>query len=167
MDTLIRGFILILPLAFLLTAGNLLFRRGFITQSDISTLSKFLFWIISPSLLFRNAFQIDENMRAQTSFFWAVAGSALLAMLVAYAAERWIFRVRDRRRIALTTAAAMRPNTIYVGLPTVQAVIGNQAIGLLALYIAIAMPLYNLLSPLECIILSVKNSTWTHRRICT
>ena len=149
MDTLIRGFILILPLAFLLTAGNLLFRRGFITQSDISTLSKFLFWIISPSLLFRNAFQIDENMRTQASFFWAVAGSALLAMLVAYAAERWIFRVRDRRRIALTTAAAMRPNTIYVGLPTVQAVIGNQAIGLLALYIAIAMPLYNLLSPLS------------------
>ena len=93
MDTLIRGFILILPLAFLLTAGNLLFRRGFITQSDISTLSKFLFWIISPSLLFRNAFQIDENMRTQASFFWAVAGSALLAMLVAYAAERWIFRV--------------------------------------------------------------------------
>ena len=149
MDTLIRGFVLILPLALLLTAGNLLFRKGFITPGDIATLSKFLFWIISPSLLFRNAFQINENMRTQTSFFWPVVCSALLAMLAAYAAERWLFRVKDRRRVALTTAAAMRPNTIYVGLPTVQTVIGNQAIGLLALYIAVAMPRYNLLSPLS------------------
>lgn len=149
MDALIRGFVLILPLAFLLTAGNLLFRRGFITPGDIATLSKFLFWIISPSLLFRNAFQINESMRVQTSFFWAVICSALLAMLAAYAAERWLFRVKDERKVALTTAAAMRPNTIYVGLPTVQAVIGNQATGLLALYIAVAMPLYNLLSPLS------------------
>lgn len=149
MDTLIRGFVLILPLAFLLTTGNLLFRNGFITQADIRTLSKFLFWIISPSLLFRNAFQINENMQSSASFFWAIVCSALLAMLAAYATERWLFRVKDRRIVALTTAAAMRPNTIYVGLPTVQAVLGGQAVGLLALYIAIAMPLYNLLSPLS------------------
>lgn len=43
METLIRGFTLILPLAFLLTAGNLLFKRGFIMPDDIATLSKFLF----------------------------------------------------------------------------------------------------------------------------
>jgi len=97
-------------------------------------------------------------MRTQASLFWAIVCSALLAMLASYATERFLFRIRDRRRVALSTAAAMRPNTIYVGLPTVQTVIGNQAIGLLALYIAVAMPLYNLLSPLSSELIMVHRS---------
>lgn len=140
---------LILPMAFLLAGGNFLFKKGFITSADIATLSKLLFWVISPSLLFRNAFQINENLHRQKLFLGAIVVSAIAAMLIAYVFERYIFRIKDTRRIALTTAAAMRPNSIYVGLPTVQTVIGNDAVALLSLYIAIAMPLYNLLSPLS------------------
>ncbi|MEG2184200.1 MAG: AEC family transporter [Cloacibacillus sp.] len=145
----IRGVVLIFPLAIVLAAGNILSQKKFITKEDVSTLSKLLFWIISPSLLFRNAFLIKDGFSEHMLFFAAVISAAFITMLFAYVSEKYLFRCRDAKDLALTTAASMRPNTIYVGLPTVQAVFGNEAIPMLSLYVAIAMPLYNLLSPLS------------------
>lgn len=156
---LLRGFILISPLAILLTAGNILSVRGFITKSDIAAISKFLFWIISPALLFRNAFHIEGGLRGHLPFVGAIVAAALATALLAYITERFIFKERDARKMALTAAASVRPNTIYVGLPIVESVFGPPLVVLLSLYAAVAIPLYNLLSPLSSeIILAGRDS---------
>ena len=145
---LLRGFILISPLAILLTVGNILSVKGFITKSDIAAVSKLLFWIISPALLFRNAFHIKGGLVGHLPFVGAIVAAALVTTLLAYITERFIFKERDARKMALTTAASVRPNTIYVGLPIVESVLGSSFVVLFSLYAAVAIPLYNLLSPL-------------------
>ncbi len=145
---LLRGFILISPLAILLTAGNILSVKGFITKADIAAISKFLFWIISPALLFRNTFHIEGGLAGHLPFVCAIVAAALATAVLAYMIERFIFCERTARKVALTTAASVRPNTIYVGLPIVESVFGSSAVVLLSLYAAVAIPLYNLLSPL-------------------
>lgn len=147
MNSILRGFLLILPMFFVMAAGNILFNRHFLRQNDIDTLSKILFWIIAPAVLFRNLFHITDGIGINPSFAAGIFICAVSLPVLAAVTEKYIAGQRDIRRVALAAAASMRPNTIFMGLPTVQIIFGDQAIGLLSLYVAIALPLYNLLSP--------------------
>ncbi len=149
MNAILRGFLLILPMFFVIAAGNVLVNRNFLKQNDVDTLSKILFWIIAPSVLFRNLFHIGDKVLINPSFAVGIFVCALSLPVLAALTEKYIAGQKDARRIALAAAASMRPNTIFMGLPTVQIIFGDQAIGLLTLYVAVALPLYNLLSPVS------------------
>lgn len=148
-ELFLRGLILILPLALVLACGNFLAVKGFLTPSDRAAISKVIFWVVAPAMLFRNIFHIEGGAAENMRFFGAIVVASLMILVIAYVLERFIFRVKDKKRIALTAAASVRPNTLYIGLPLVESVFGAQAVVHLTLYASFAIPLYNLLAPLS------------------
>ena len=145
----LHGFMLISPIMIILTLGNMLSVKGFMKKTDIAALSKLLFWIISPALLFRNAFHIQGGALKHVSFAVAIVAAALISIALSYVAERYLFHTSDIKKTALTIGASVRPNTLYVGLPMVESVFGSGGVVHLSLYAAIAIPLYNFLCPLS------------------
>ena len=50
------GFFLVIPLMIIILAGNILRSKGFYSSSDIAALTKTLYWVILPPLLFRTTY---------------------------------------------------------------------------------------------------------------
>lgn len=145
---LLRGFILISPLAILLTAGNILsvkvplkdwiYNKGrHCGYIQVPILDNFSCAAVSQCFSYRGrscgapAVCLCYCCRGACDY-----GPRLYLMI-----ERFIFCERTARKVALTTAASVRPNTIYVGLPIVESVFGSSAVVLLSLYSAVAIPL--------------------------
>lgn len=155
---LFRNVLMILPLVFLMAVGYLLRYFGFWDEKDVKLLIKTLFWIITPVMLFRSVYNSADVSHLKIIYVVGLYMSALAAAIISYAMERYVFH-RSRQRLAFSVASAMRPNTVYVGLPTVQLVMGEKALGAAALYVAVAIPFYNCVTPMasEIVLASGKN----------
>lgn len=57
------GLSLVFPLMIIIITGNLLKARGFYSKNDIDTLTKTLYWVILPPLLFRTTLESGREIQ--------------------------------------------------------------------------------------------------------
>ncbi len=147
---------IVLPVFVVIGLGYALRRRGFIEADTHALLSRLVFYVAAPCLLFRSM--------AQGSFAWStrlpavlVVGAITVAVgLVVYAASS---RMAPSRRGVLAQGCH-RSNTVFFGLPMVLYAFGDGALGPASIVIAFMVIVENLLS---VIVLTLPHQTRSAR----
>jgi len=140
------GFVLVLPLMLIIITGNLLRARGFYNESDIKTLTKTLYWVILPPLLFRTTFVSGIDIRNNPKILLAVLISSFFTILFSWLVGKICIHKNNPKRLAVSVLASIRSNTIYIGLPLSYLVMGDLGFNNAAMFIAISYVPRQLLS---------------------
>lgn len=140
------GFLLVLPLMLIIITGNLLRRCGFYSDSDVKVLSKTLYWVILPPLMFRTVFLSGTELLTQFNLLAAITLCYVITIAIGWLGAAFIYHRGDRRRIAVSAFAAMRSNNVYLGFPVMYLAAGDAGLHNASTYLAVTMASFQLLS---------------------
>ena len=133
---------IVLPVFLVIALGWGLRRGRFVDGAGNAVLTRMVYWVAAPALLFRSA--------AITPLHESVNPRALLVMTVvtvgmAVAVYLLAFRSRPSRR-GVIAQGAFRSNQVFLGLPLVYNAWGADAVGQVAVLVGLMVILYNVLS---------------------
>lgn len=135
---------ILLPVFFVVALGFVLRVSGFIREPTNSALSRLVFYIAAPALLFRSTSRGGFDWSVSLPVLLTIGGITVLLALVVYAASA---RVAPERR-GVFAQGALRSNMVFVGLPVIINAYGNAALGPAAVLIAFMVVVDNLLAVL-------------------
>lgn len=139
------GFFLVIPLVIIIITGNLLRGRGFYSQSDISALTKTLYWVILPPLLFRTTYTAGKEVLTQPNLLIASTLCYILTLIAAFTISSFLYK-GNKKQIAVSVLASFRANNIYLGFPVVDLAMGAAGLHQASIYIAVTMISFQLIS---------------------
>ena len=140
------GILLVLPLMFIIIAGNLLRRFGFYQAADIKTLTRTLYWVILPPLMTRTIFLSGREVLTQPNLLIGLTVSYIVTIAIAWSGASFVFHRGDRGRIAVSAFASMRSNNVYLGFPVMFLAAGNAGLHNSSTYLAVCMISFQFLS---------------------
>lgn len=140
------GFFLVMPLVIIIAVGNILKRFGFYSQSDISALSKTLYWIILPPLLFRTTYIAGAELLEQPNLMIAVNICYFVTIAASWLGGALYVHKGNVKRTAVSVLSGFRANNIYLGFPVIQLAMGDNGIHLASVYIAVSTIFFQVLS---------------------
>lgn len=140
------GFFLVIPLMIIILTGNILRSKGFYSSSDIAALTKTLYWVILPPLLFRTTYMAGTEVLTQPNLLISATLCYCVTMAVAWVFSVFWYHKGDRKRIAVSVFSAFRSNNIYLGFPVVELAMGQAGLHQASIYIAVTMVSFQLLS---------------------
>jgi malonate transporter len=129
----------VLPVFLLIFAGWVIVATGYLRAEAGDALSSFVFKVAVPVLLFRTIAEADFHgafpVRLWIAYFSAVAVTWALAYLVA----NRLFGV-DHRMATVAGVSSAFANTVFVGLPLIDRMVGPEGLVALSILIAIHLP---------------------------
>lgn len=140
------GFVLVLPLMIIIIIGNLLRLRGFYSDSDINALTKTLYWVILPPLLFRTTFLSGKEVLVQFNLLFALTLCYIFTIAIAWLGAGIFYHKGNSKRIAVSAFSSIRSNNIYLGFPVVLLAMGEAGLHQASIYIAVSTISFQLLS---------------------
>lgn len=140
------GFFLVMPLVIIIALGNILRRRGFYSDGDVAALSKTLYWVILPMLLFRTTYISGTEVLSQPNLLIAVNICYVATLAAAWLGAARFAHRGDMRRVAVSVLSDFRSNNIYLGFPVIQLAMGEAGLHLASVYIAVSMAFYQIYS---------------------
>jgi malate permease and related proteins len=147
----------ILILAIAVIVGVIAARTGVITRDSNSMLSKVIFNISLPLMLFTNFFKLDITPKLLSNSMIVLAASAVILLLLLFGG--WIITKILRmpvREAAVFKAHSMLGNIIFLGFPLINALYGKEGL----LYASMFQLVSNLLMwTIGVIVLSQGNGT--------
>jgi predicted permease len=135
---------IVLPVFLVIGLGYGLRRGGFLGGEAVSPLSRLVFHVAAPILLFRSAARTPLGRSAQPEVLLLVAGISVATALLGYVL---LGRSEPARRGVLAQGTH-RSNMVFFGLPVVANAYGEEALGLAAVLVGFMVMLYNLLAVL-------------------
>lgn len=142
---MVFGVRLIVPLMLIIIAGNLLYRYKFLNDSDVNCLSRLLYWVVLPTLLFKTSYISGKELLQNINLFIAAACAYLVTGTIAWLLSAKIFR-RGSQRSAASVMASIRSNNLYVGFPVVQMALGDTGLTYAAIYLATTSIAFHIIS---------------------
>ncbi|MFH0879455.1 MAG: AEC family transporter, partial [Lentisphaerota bacterium] len=115
------------PVILLVLLGTVLHRSGFADEVFFRGMNKLVFWVGLPCFLFISTAQPLKNLGIAAPMFFALFGSTVVMVMVAYAAGAAL-RL-PRRSLSAFVQASFRGNLAYVGVPIVLFAIAAQGSG--------------------------------------
>jgi len=148
MATLVEIINIVLPIFLVLGAGLVLVRTGFISEQANTVLSRLVFYVAAPALLFRNAAlsPVGETVRPDSLLLVGVT-TVVVAFLVYWTCGR-----SAPARRGVLAQGAHRSNMVFVGLPIIIYTFGEDVIGPAAVLIGFMVVVYNFLAVLVLIL---------------
>ena len=140
------GFFLVMPLVIIIAMGNILKRRGFYSAADIAALSKTLYWVILPLLLFRTTYISGTEVLTQPNLLISVNVCYIATIALSWGGAAFFAHKGDIRRVAVSVFSDFRSNNIYLGFPVVQLAMGETGLHLASIYIAVSTIFFQVLS---------------------
>ena len=140
------GFLLVMPLVIIIAMGNILKRRGFYSAADIAALSKTLYWVILPLLLFRTTYISGTEVLAQPNLLISVNICYLMTVALSWSGAALFVHKGDIRRVAVSVLSGFRSNNIYLGFPVVQLAMGEAGLHLASIYVAVCTIFFQVIS---------------------
>lgn len=140
------GFFLVMPLVIIIAIGNVLKRRGFYSGGDVTALSKTLYWVILPLLLFRTTYISGTEVLTQPNLLIAVNICYFATIAVSWAGAAFFVHKGDARRVAVSVLSDFRSNNIYLGFPVIQLAMGEAGLHFASIYIAVSTIFFQVLS---------------------
>lgn len=139
------GLTIIAPLVLVVLLGMVLKGVGFLKDADRERLTRLLYWIVLPALLFRTTYLAGGDLSQHKNLFLATYASffvvPVFALLVSFFTHRG-----NRKMHALSAMSSGRANNLYLGMPAVILALGDKGLEAASVYMAIALPGYNLVS---------------------
>lgn len=140
-----KGIQIIAPLILVIVLGMVLKYRGFLNHEDRDRLTRLLYWIIIPALLFRTTYLAGGELAQHKNLFLATYSSFLIVPVFALVVS--FFTHRGNRQLqAFSAMAGARANNLYLGMPAAILALGDPGVDSVAIYMAICLPGYNLIS---------------------
>ena len=140
------GFFLVMPLVIIIAMGNVLKRRGFYSAADIAALSKTLYWVILPLLLFRTTYISGTEVLTQPNLLISVNVCYIATIALSWGGAAFFAHKGDIRRVAVSVFSDFRSNNIYLGFPVIQLAMGEAGLHLASIYIAVSTIFFQVLS---------------------
>ncbi len=120
----------LLPVVILIAIGFIAGRAGLMSANSVKELSKLVFTIFLPPMLFRTMVNVHpENLQGRPLLAY-VMGMALMYAVMFFAAGR-------NRRAAVLGLAASYSNTVMIGIALIQFAYGEQGVAVLLALIAV------------------------------
>ena len=114
----------VLTLFFMMAVGYILGKRGFFTKQTLSQLSSLLLYIVAPAIMIDTFLAQEAN--AETLRLLLAAAAALIVTYVLNAVLiQFCFRRSGPEDRGVLRFAAIYGNTGFMGIPLIQAVLGN------------------------------------------
>ncbi len=144
MNSLIEIVDIVLPVFLVIGLGYLLRAIGLVGTDASSGLSKLVFYVAGPALLFRSAALTPLSKAIDLR---AMVSIAAVTALIAFTVYLACFRSSPSRRGVLAQGA-LRSNMVFVGLPVIDNAFGSEVLGPAAVFVGFMVPVYNLLAVL-------------------
>ena len=144
MDSLAEIVNIVLPVFLVIGLGYVLGAIGWMGPAASSWLSKLVFYVAGPILLFRSAAITPLSKAIDPA---AIGSVAVVTVLAAGAVYLACLRSSPSRRGVLAQGS-MRTNQVFVGLPVIENAFGPSVLGPAAVLIGFIVPVYNLLAVL-------------------
>ncbi|MDR3076390.1 MAG: AEC family transporter [Synergistaceae bacterium] len=141
-----KGLLIIAPLILVIALGMVLRAAGFMNEPDKDRLTKLLYWIVLPMLLFRTTYLAGGDVAQQGNLFIANHAAMLAVQVVALLIAVPLTHRGDRPRQAVSVMAAARSNNVYLGLPVCTLALQNAGTEAASIFLAVTLPGYNLIS---------------------
>jgi malonate transporter and related proteins len=120
----------LLPVVLLMALGFMAGRSGLMREESVKDLSKLVFMIFLPPMLFRTMVNVHpENLQGKPLVAYVI-GMALMYAVMFFAAGR-------NRRAAVLGLAASYSNTVMVGIALIQFAYGEQGVAVLLALVAV------------------------------
>jgi predicted permease len=142
----VKGIFIIAPLILVIVLGMALRATGFMTGHDRERLTRLLYWIVLPALLFRTTYLAGGDISGHGNMFLSAYAAMAALPLITLLISAFVTHRGDRGRQALSVMAAARSNNVYLGLPASVLALGNAGMEAASVYLAVALPGYNLIS---------------------
>ena len=134
----------VLPVFLIIAAGYGLRLRGFIGDELNAGLSRLVFYVCAPALLFHSTAQHAFDPRGSVPALLAIGGITACVSLGVYA-----FAGRQpRARRGVIAQACHRSNTVFIGLPIVMNAYGDAALPVVSVVIGFMVVVENLFAVL-------------------
>ncbi|MEG1641897.1 MAG: AEC family transporter [Synergistaceae bacterium] len=140
------GLTLILPLMIILIVGSLLRKYNFYSENDLQTLSKTLYWIVLPPLLFSTTYKSGKEVLGQSNLLTSLIICYLLTIVIAGIFAYFCIHKGQKERIAVSVFSSIRSNNIYLGFPVMFMALGEVGLENASIYIAVCTIPYHLIS---------------------
>lgn len=129
----------VLPIFALIFIGWLLVRTGYLREALGEGLGEFVFRVAVPVLLFRTIAEADfageSPLRIWIGYFAGVAFTWTVAHLVATLGFK-----RDRRIGVLAGVSSAFANTVFIGLPLVSRIVGEEGLVAISVLLSVHLP---------------------------
>jgi len=135
---------IVLPVFFIIGIGYSLGAVGFVSAQANSFLSRIVFYVAAPALLFRSAQQSSLSQSIGPRGLLVVAGVSVALAFGVY----FLSGAAGPARRGVLAQGASRSNMVFVGLPVVVNAFGEDALGPAAVLIGFMVVVYNLLAVL-------------------
>jgi len=137
----------VLPIFLLICAGFLLGRLGFLKEDVNTALSRLIFYVSVPALLFRSAALTDLSEAINGTAIGLLAGATVLVAVAGYLLA---FSASSDRR-GVIAQGTHRSNIVFIGIPVITGALGSNetVMGTAALLIGVLAPVYNFLAVVE------------------
>ncbi|MCL1877717.1 MAG: AEC family transporter [Defluviitaleaceae bacterium] len=132
------------PIFLLIGLGYLLRKTGFFTEKFISCGNKFVFYILLPVTLWESVFSADFSELAGVGFAAFAIGATVVSFAAVWAVAR--FFIKQKKILGVFVQGAFRSNMVFVGIPLMRNLAGEDGVAVFALIVALVMPLYNIFS---------------------
>lgn len=144
MNNLIISLNVVLPLAITMYLGYLLKSKKFYSDEVLKSLNNLVFRIFLPLHLFNSIYKngIHDKFNGRFLLFSAlsIVGLFIIAMIVVPLIEK------ENRKRGVIIQGLFRSNFVIMGLPIAMSVYGEDQMGVVAVTVALIVPLYNILA---------------------
>jgi malonate transporter and related proteins len=120
----------LLPVVILIAIGFIAGRAGLMPATSVKDLSKLVFTIFLPPMLFRTMVNVHPENLQDKPLLAYVIGMALMYAVMFFAAGR-------NRRAAVLALAASYSNTVMIGIALIQFAYGEQGVAVLLALVAV------------------------------
>jgi predicted permease len=129
----------VLPVFALILLGWVFVRAGYLREELGEGLGEFVFRVAVPVLLFRTIAEADFSGGAPWRIWVAYFGGVAVTWTIAHLVATLGFR-RDRRIGVLAGVSAAFANTVFIGLPLVSRVVGEDGLVAISVLLSVHLP---------------------------
>lgn len=142
MGELLEIVAIVLPVFVVIGLGFYLGKSRFVTPEVNTTLSRLVFYVAAPALLFRSVARSPLSETVHLDAIGVIVGLTVLFVTITYFG---CARLAPSRR-GVVTQGAHRSNMVFVGLPVVMNAFGPDALGPAAVMIGFVVVVYNFIA---------------------
>ena len=134
----------VLPIFLSMATGFAARLAGIVKDSDVSRMNAIAFRVFLPLMLFNNIISSDISyaVRPRLIFFTLICVLVIYILSVLYV----LCFEKDRSRQSVMIQGLYRSNFVIVGLPVAQALMGDADLSVVAVLMAIIVPVFNMLA---------------------
>ena len=144
-----ENFMIVLPLIICIAAGYYFKRSGMLNSEGAAQMGRIVFRVVTPCAIFRLTMTLKAEDLTNVRFI-AVFYSCIIISLLAV----WfigLFRKGTRRRRSTSYLMVLRTNNVYIGIPMIMMLWGEEMMSSYALLVALTMAAIEISSSLAAL----------------